>query len=370
MDAYHFADHYQYVRRTELSFSDERLQRISDRLGRISPAYETLLDHVLRRDPAAPLQYNSANHQLGTWIKTSYTDDLSYIADRYVEDFGDPTIDISSRPVAALFNRVQFVPLTHSMDPEWRAAVKRIPTAEPVLSQIQTELAVRGLHYLDLIDSYERHGDLFVAQSLGDTGRVVHRLNPELSGVQGAMTELDAAITALDVSKAHPSVLFLPSPGKYEHGRDGSLNSDLIALDIDNDRAAGIQVKTQLSSDAYAQYNTDLMTFIDGRHDLGNVRAVRKPLVSTPTPIPWPGIVSLHHLMGQADPLRRQPGRQKGKGFRINTYDRHLMQTRLVGRRLIDRYPKSTRDSTTTALSRRIIRQLNHEPTLSEQRHF
>ncbi|PJJ63337.1 hypothetical protein [Compostimonas suwonensis] len=119
---------------------------------------------------------------------------------------------------------------------------------------------------------------------------------PLRSAQSGLLTEMDAAVVLLELSRAHPQLTVLPAPPQFEHSVTGR-NVDFLVLDRTARRIVGVQVKTSVSNASYKRYSDEGIVLIDGIVDLGNSRSVRaNPLRSDIEIEAWPGMISAHHV--------------------------------------------------------------------------
>ncbi len=112
----------------------------------------------------------------------------------------------------------------------------------------------------------------------------------------GGLTELDACVAMLEMTRTDPAILVLPAPAQFEH-LAGPANADFIIVDRRRELARGVQVKAQVSTAARDRYDTTRITLIDGSRDLQNTLAMRTdPRRSDKRPVSWPGLISAHYL--------------------------------------------------------------------------
>jgi|GEM_PF-1799259 len=191
--------------------------------------------------------------------------------------------------------------------------------------------------------------------------------NGIVGAYNGQLTELDAHIAALEVSRQNPNrgLIFLPAPKRFESFRSVK-NADLLMLDRLAQQARGIQVKTRLSDNdlskaVFERYNPDFITFIDGFTDLGNcidqeIGGGRHRSVS------WPGLVSMDHLM--RTPIHKMPG---AAGQNVNkAQSRGLRMTQLRTKQIAAELSRGRKNFIPIAvqnISGRLLQDLQKEPT-------
>ncbi|MFT4289169.1 hypothetical protein [Nocardioides sp.] len=115
--------------------------------------------------------------------------------------------------------------------------------------------------------------------------------------LNGALNEFDTLQALWALSSADDTLIALPAPAQFEQLAGGA-NIDLLVLDTRNHTACGIQVKSSGVQRVEGRYDVTRVVLVDGVRDLSNVRAVRThPMHSDRRRVPWPGIVSAHHLL-------------------------------------------------------------------------
>ena len=133
---------------------------------------------------------------------------------------------------------------------------------------------------------------------IAQTGYLPYARSQHGQSRDGNMTESDAYITALEITKKHPHITILPTPLQFESSSQSSRNVDLIAIDVLKKHTLGIQVKTQASIDSSIKYDSRYAMLIDGKIDLDNVKQARvSPKQSKTIAVNWPGLVSAHFLL-------------------------------------------------------------------------
>lgn len=112
----------------------------------------------------------------------------------------------------------------------------------------------------------------------------------------GLLTEIDAYIALLDMTRQRGNVIVLPAPSQFEH-LAGAANADFIVFDKSRWQVRGVQVKAQVGGDHSAHYDRGRVTLLDGARDLQNTRAMRtNPTKSYKRVVAWPGLIAAHYL--------------------------------------------------------------------------
>ena len=155
-----------------------------------------------------------------------------------------------------------------------------------VVHEAQMQVAVRTVHEMkERTDAVNTVG--YSAYIAGEEGR----------RTDGEMTEADTYVAALGITKKYPHIAILPAPLQFESSNSHQKNMDLIALDLREDHAYGIQVKTQATDGGTARYDPRYVMVVDGRIDLDNVKTARRvPNKSMEIQASWPGLISAHFL--------------------------------------------------------------------------
>lgn len=176
--------------------------------------------------------------------------------------------------LAAHLNTLNFHTINQEVIPYWNWLVDPDEYVAPDyidLSLMQTRLSIQGLALVSAREHFYEQmlirtpvpadEDLFLDESFA-----------------GQITEVDAAITLLEMLKQQPfeeleHLIVVPAPPKYEMYGDKA--SDFLLFDTSKRQARGIQVKTRLRGKG--KYNQDFVSFIDGVYDLGNYTEYRGP---------------------------------------------------------------------------------------------
>jgi len=110
------------------------------------------------------------------------------------------------------------------------------------------------------------------AKKLREINQTYAQKTDEQSRLEGDLSEGDALLTSLEMTKKYPDVVVIAAPEKFENNRrQVSRNIDLLAIDALRRHARGAQVKTSVFDDEkVTRYDSDFVSIIDGAHDLGN----------------------------------------------------------------------------------------------------
>lgn len=129
--------------------------------------------------------------------------------------------------------------------------------------------------------------------------------------MNGVLNEYDTAISALEITKKHPSIVVLPSPAMFSGSDNVDRNSNFIVIDTNVQKdgevqrfAKGIQTSTQTRRESAEDADPDFIVHVDGTADLGNSKVVRyDPKSSKMAEKPWPGYIAAHHLAMTKKPI-------------------------------------------------------------------
>lgn len=91
--------------------------------------------------------------------------------------------------------------------------------------------------------------------------------------LKGAVSELDATITLLELVKKEPHLIVLPAPESFERNPHSThLNADILVINTLHKQVHGVQVKTNTveGTGGRKKYDTEYVTVIDSAHELGN----------------------------------------------------------------------------------------------------
>jgi len=172
----------------------------------------------------------------------------------------------------------------------------------------QNSIALEGLfYYLARQATLDQYG--------GDPAIFGSTFRPLYDLTTGIMHEYDAAITLLEAARQERRLTIVPAPMQFERGRNNARrNIDLLAIDVVNRRAVGIQVRSSVAEQAVRVADKERVIFIDGKRDLGNVRLTRPiPGESREVPCAWPGYISLATIIEQLPDNGRELTRAAGK---------------------------------------------------------
>ena len=190
-------------------------------------------------------------------------------------------------------NRMNFHTMNQDMGPSWLHLID--PEAHPPLeyihlAAIQARLAVRALYLVERRQKLHEAVHAISADQSPESGFL------DRSFV-GRITEIDAAITLLEVVKQRPfdeveHLTVLPAPSKYEAFLNRS--SDFLLFDTEEWQAHGIQVKTRVHDPS--EYDGEFVSFIDGVVDLGNFTVTEHPNGAVSRD-PVPGLIAADYIL-------------------------------------------------------------------------
>ena len=190
-------------------------------------------------------------------------------------------------------NRMNFHTINQEMEPVWQYLLDpegRRPLDYIDLTAMQAKLAVQALR---LVETRRQISENFLTV----TPEEPLQYNLVDRSFVGRTTEVDATIALLEVIKQLPfgvseNVLVVPAPPKYGSYKDRS--SDLLILDIADDQAHGIQVKTRVYDPSH--YDKTYVSFIDGVEDLGNYK-LKVHSNGAKSRYPIPGLIAADFLL-------------------------------------------------------------------------
>lgn len=144
---------------------------------------------------------------------------------------------------------------------------------------------------------------------------------------KGLLSEVDTAVTGIEIMKTHPELVILPAPVRYENNPHAiDRNVDLLLIDTEKQQVRGLQVKTDTYEGAGRGrlYNPDYVSIIDGANELGN---------STFTPgnnarrLSLPGQIAMGILAEQ--PLKQSPAyMNRSEYMQARQIAKEIMKTR------------------------------------------
>lgn len=192
-----------------------------------------------------------------------------------------------------LNNELNFHRLSLSMGGMWLLTAVHenqnyVPQRQQLLRIGQVSLALRGMQFYRMRERYASEQSSFSYFDQSVTA-VRHSL-------EGAVTEFDAGIVLLAIIRHHPELIVVPAPPQFERGLERRYNADFIAFHRDG-RAIGIQIKSTVSDEDFAAYDSERIELVDGRIDLGNTlvkRTTRKRY--DPHPVTWAGLICAQYL--------------------------------------------------------------------------
>lgn len=184
-------------------------------------------------------------------------------------------------------NEVNFHGLNYHMEKMWEPLIHGEWTDERghqyAKNFSMNGLALSALWYYTFREKYVREHGVDALQAEG-IDKIVSRLT-------GAMQETDGTIATLQWSKKYPNITVIPAPAQFEHSTSNA-NADLLVIDFENDKMAGVQIKTAASRKTQQRYDSDRIAVISSE-ELGNVRVFPpKKGKQAAKPKPWPGIIA------------------------------------------------------------------------------
>lgn len=193
--------------------------------------------------------------------------------------------------LASHLNGLNFHTLNQEMSANWWTLMgvgEKAPADYMDISRMQANLSIQALRLVQAQKNY-RNKDQYLLDPKAE--------HPFDESLTGQITEIDAAITLLEVSKQLPGkdkdgIVVIPSPPHYEGGTPAA--SDFLIFDTNENQAHGIQVKTRLRG--RSKYDENFVSFIDGVSDLGNYQDVAMPLGHVKRQV-MPGLISADYLL-------------------------------------------------------------------------
>jgi hypothetical protein len=191
-------------------------------------------------------------------------------------------LDGGGRGVRAM----HFHTMAHCLLPMWRPILGAGHLANVRERRVsQMLLAVHAAHMVLKRDENLRHA---ASDPL---------LSSTLAVQHGMLTETDALITLLELTRHRQDVIVLPAPPQFESGAAEG-NADLLVLDLRARTIVGVQVKTSLTRADTVRRHDRRVVLVDGVADLGNQRLVEvHPRSSTKRLTVWPGLISAHFVL-------------------------------------------------------------------------
>lgn len=114
--------------------------------------------------------------------------------------------------------------------------------------------------------------------------------------INGILTEIDAAIAFVELSRTNPDITVVPAPRRFEHA-DRQTNADFIIYDKSTDEAVGAQLKTNVTDADRARYDKDRIVLLSSTEDLGGKVWARVKSGSSDTQyVAWPGMVATQYI--------------------------------------------------------------------------
>lgn len=340
--------------------ADEQAYTLVDVMRKHATPFQEILDAYLHGKEPSSGDIETEAILYESWASNRFPRDLAATLKRLKEK--DTPGYNSSEDVGRLIAETAFVKMNGALAHSWQFLTPHVKMTNEQIRRSQMRLALSCLPLSVQLDSMLNRNTLFAENTKPGAKEFfnahTHELSPAALAVSSAANEIDTALVAHYASIRDPNILILPSPGDFEHGIPHRLNIDLLAIDALNHTIAPLQVKNVMKTDTKDSYD-EAIVFIDGKIDLANARAVRRPGRSSSRTVPWGGLHALHLLASQKGLFRIN--NQKGKGFRPNETHRLLSQSQQTAKRLYK--PFSALDTTRAAeiVSDRIITTLRED---------
>ncbi|MEP6710368.1 MAG: hypothetical protein ABJA64_01475 [Candidatus Saccharibacteria bacterium] len=311
MDAKKFGDTYRSQPAYNYEDPDPKRAAVLEEAREWSQTYSTLLLNYLQGAELSMSEAIAHQNNYTSWIQHSFSQKMREV----VPALDDPDY-------FRFGNELNFHIMNMNMRNMWIPVLTgdtSIPRHE--VQKSQNFLALSGVEYMDKRTKSLAREDFYVKAN----GKYQTRaLSPGAMMNIGVTTEIDTAISLLEITKKYPHIAILPAPGQFEHSRNNTINSDFIGIDLIEKQVRGFQTKSMVGPKDIDRYDSSLVTLIDGSRDLDNTLGIRKPGSSDLQATPWPGLISAHHLLMQKDIHRHVSGPgQKGKNIDLGSA--HLM---------------------------------------------
>lgn len=238
---------------------------------------------------------------------------------------------------------LQFHRLNNFAGPIWENLIypsKAKPLNKDTLDHICTELARMSL-------SFDRGRESLVNEDsyFGREGKGMR------DNTTGALTEIDAYVAMLEMTRTNPNLLIVPAPAQFE-SLAATANADFVVIDRQLGQIRGIQVKTTVTQGHKDRYDSNRITLIDGNRDLHNIRAMRTVKTkSDQQVVSWPGIIAAHFL------IALKPTRETDRWIAR----KNLLQLKFVARHYAAKFP-SLNALASQNIATRILHDLTLEP--------
>lgn len=207
-------------------------------------------------------------------------------------------------------NPLNFHTMNQEMEPYWMRLIDPETHSAPDyidLSVMQTRLALQALRLVELRSDFQEKSLTIELEDEEDRNLLDNSF-------VGRITEIDAAMTLLEVVKQQPidekdNLVIIPGPPKYEGHGDRA--SDFLLIDPSRRQAHGVQVKTRIWQQGL--YDPRYVSMIDGRVDLDNISYVPSPDGSIRSQAA-PGLISADFIL-HSDGLQRHSSFSKIDGL-------------------------------------------------------
>lgn len=236
-----------------------------------------LHDYLANQEP--DVAYAEFEGQYTGWQHTMYQPHLNVQIRK--DKIFDPATETSPQQLKE-FSEQNFHLLTSALLPMWQSLLDGETGKNPgakTIKQLQGRLALTGM---PLFSTRAALGDEYFE----DTYR------EKRATIEGTLNEIDAAIALLEIAKRRPHLHIVPGPYQFEH-QDREFNSDLIAIDTEQQTVVGAQVKSRALDSNIEHYDKDHVMVIDGDCDLQNTSSRRFDRLSSQiSRIGWAGLLA------------------------------------------------------------------------------
>jgi len=290
MDAERFAKGFERPPRDYASLSGREWKRARDALVDPSIRWSHFFSHLVDDYfTGGKLDTESAEQDIGLYTGNS----TRHLLTNIVEATESATV---YRPTLAHnLNSMNFHTMNQEMGASWLHLInpKEHPPLDYIhLTAIQARLAVRALGLV------ERRRKLY-DEALAASSRQFPKNALLDQSFVGRITEIDAAITLLQVVKQRPfdevdRLMVLPAPSKYEAA--SNKRSDFLLINTQELQAHGVQVKTRVHDYDASEYDEAFVSFVDGVEDLGNYK-IKERANGFGSRQPVPGLIAADFIL-------------------------------------------------------------------------
>lgn len=218
----------------------------------------------------------------------------NWIGNKYVPLVNNIFLHMPPEDAARVYSEINFHALSANMYNSWlnvsgQALYKNESTRVMSISIDQALLALNAMSTFRARHTYSseaKHFTYFDEES-----------EDMRASIEGALQEEDTAIVLLNIAKKWPGLVVVPAPPQYEHGRDGSINVDLVVIDHSQAEAIGVQVKSNVRLNDRKTYDSKRVMLVDANIDLGNSLYKRTSARSSEAHrVSWAGLIAAYHL--------------------------------------------------------------------------